>query len=63
MNPRDADRFICSDTSNPDDLPAICSSKTIQSTIEKKCGDNADAGLKFFSNNCKSYGYTVGKGL
>ncbi|KAJ5718202.1 Period circadian protein [Penicillium malachiteum] len=50
---------VVGDTSNPDDLSAICSSKTIQSTIESKCGDNADTALNFFSNTCKSNGFTV----
>ncbi|KAJ6024333.1 Period circadian protein [Penicillium herquei] len=50
---------VVGDTSNPDDLSSICGSKTIQSTIESKCGDNAETALKFFSNNCKSYGFTV----
>ncbi|KAJ5712770.1 Period circadian protein [Penicillium malachiteum] len=50
---------VVGDTNNPDDLSAICSSKTIQSTIESKCGDNADTALKFFSNTCKTNGFTI----
>ncbi|KAJ5745433.1 Period circadian protein [Penicillium odoratum] len=50
---------VMGDTANPDDLKTICGSKTIQSTIESKCGNNAQAGLKFFCNTCKSAGYTV----
>ncbi|KAJ5934761.1 hypothetical protein N7466_004308 [Penicillium verhagenii] len=52
---------VMGDTANPDDLATICCSKTIQSKIQSTCGDNADSALTFFSNTCKSHGYTVEK--
>ncbi|KAJ5281468.1 hypothetical protein N7478_006840 [Penicillium angulare] len=47
---------VVGDTNNPDNVPAICASDSLQSAIEKKC-DNVQSSLKFVSNICKSYGY------
>ncbi|KAJ5889860.1 hypothetical protein N7504_010670 [Penicillium tannophilum] len=50
---------IGDNTSNPDDLATICSSKTIQSKLSDNCGSKAESALTFFANICKSNGHSV----
>ncbi|EAW10129.1 putative GPI anchored cell wall protein [Aspergillus clavatus NRRL 1] len=46
---------------NPSDLKAVCVTNTdnVQQKISDRCGDNEEAALKWYSDNCSGAGYKV----
>ncbi|KAJ5907880.1 Period circadian protein [Penicillium taxi] len=47
---------VIGNTANPDDMPTICGSKDIQSSISKQCGEKS---VQYFANMCDAAGYKI----